>query len=78
MTDYDMFMQAGSAGNWDGFAASNRSGSGGNCSSIRATTPSGANRQWTKYWQTSPLKVPVMLVHSLWDQEDIYGRYSRL
>jgi len=20
-----------------------------------------------------PLKVPVMLVHSLWDQEDIYG-----
>ncbi len=25
-----------------------------------------------------PLKVPVMLVHSLWDQEDIYGAIGRL
>ena len=37
------------------------------------------------YWQDQavdkllaeePLKVPVMLVHSLWDQEDIYGEIA--
>ena len=39
----------------------------------RATTPSGAIRPWTRCWPPQPLKVPVMLVHSLWDQEDIYG-----
>ncbi len=26
-----------------------------------------------KILAAQPLKVPVMLVHSLWDQEDIYG-----
>ena len=26
-----------------------------------------------KLLAAQPLKVPVMLVHSLWDQEDIYG-----
>ena len=42
-------------------------------SSTRPTTPSGATRPWTSCWRAQPLKVPVMLVHSLWDQEDIYG-----
>ena len=27
----------------------------------------------TSCWPKQPLKTPVMLVHSLWDQEDIYG-----
>ena len=38
-----------------------------------ATTRSGATRRWTSCWRPQPLSVPVMLVHSLWDQEDIYG-----
>ena len=32
-----------------------------------------ATRPWTKSSPPQPLKVPIMLVHSLWDQEDIYG-----
>ena len=32
-----------------------------------------ATRRSTSCWQPKPLKVPCMLVHSLWDQEDIYG-----
>ena len=54
-------------------AGSSRSASGGSCSSTRATTRSGATRRWTRCWRAQPLNVPVMLVHSLWDQEDIYG-----
>ena len=50
-----------------------KSASGARFWSIPATTPSGAIRRWTRCWRRQPLKVPVMLVHSLWDQEDIYG-----
>ena len=57
----------------DAGAGSNRSASGARSSSIRATTPSGATRRWTRFWRRSRSQVPVMLVHSLWDQEDIYG-----
>ena len=31
-----------------------------------------------KILAAQPLKVPVMLVDSLWDQEDIYGAHGRL
>ena len=34
---------------------------------------SGASRPLTRVLSSRPLQVPVMLVHSLWDQEDIYG-----
>ena len=54
-------------------AASSRSASGARSSSIRPTTRSGATRRWTRCSRAQPLTVPVMLVHSLWDQEDIYG-----
>ena len=37
------------------------------------TTRSGATRRSTRCSPKQPLTVPVMLVHSLWDQEDIYG-----
>ena len=63
---------------WGGAAASSRSASGGRSSSTRATTPSGATRRWTSCWRRSRCTVPVMLVHSLWDQEDIYGAHRRL
>ena len=71
--DYDMFMQAGSAGE---------------LGRRRGLEQVGFWREILKhpsydaYWQQQavdkilarePLKVPVMLVHSLWDQEDIYG-----
>ena len=72
--DYDMFMQAGSAGELGrrrgleqlGFWQQARS-------SIPPTTRSGSDQAVDKLLAAQPLKVPVMLVHSLWDQEDIYG-----
>jgi putative CocE/NonD family hydrolase len=71
--DYDMFMEAGSAGE---------------LGRLRGLEQVGFWRQilahpsYDAYWREQavdkilakePLKVPVMLVHSLWDQEDIYG-----
>src|SRR3989454_7046537 len=71
--DYDMFMQAGSAGE---------------LGKRRGLEQTGFWRKllehpsYDSFWQEQavdrllakePLKVPVMLVHSLWDQEDIYG-----
>jgi len=71
--DYDMYIQAGSAG-----ALGQRHG----------MEPLGfwrkilAHPSYDVFWRDQamdrilagqPLKVPVMLVHSLWDQEDIYG-----
>jgi putative CocE/NonD family hydrolase len=71
--EYDMYMQAGSAG-----ALAQRHG----------LEPLGfwrklvAHPSYDAFWRDQamdrvlaqqPLKVPVMLVHSLWDQEDIYG-----
>jgi uncharacterized protein len=41
--------------------------------STPATTLSGAIRPVDRVLAAEPLKVPVMLVDSLWDQEDIYG-----
>jgi putative CocE/NonD family hydrolase len=71
--DYDMFMNAGSAGE---------------LGRIRGLEQVGFWRKllehptYDKWWRDQamdkvlaeqPLKVPMMLVHSLWDQEDIYG-----
>ncbi|HEU4869692.1 MAG TPA: CocE/NonD family hydrolase, partial [Pyrinomonadaceae bacterium] len=71
--DYDMFMEAVSAGE---------------LGRLRGLEQVGFWRKilehpnYDAYWQDQavdkilakqPLKVPVMLVHSLWDQEDIYG-----
>jgi putative CocE/NonD family hydrolase len=71
--DYDMFMEAGSAGE---------------LGRLRGLEQVGFWRRilehpaYDSYWQgqavdkllgAQPLKVPVLLVHSLWDQEDIYG-----
>ena len=71
--DYDMFMQAGSAGA---------------LGQLHGMEPLGFWRKllehpsYDAFWReqavdrvlaAQPLKVPVMLVHSLWDQEDIYG-----
>lgn len=71
--DYDMFMRAGSAGELGRQRGLDQSGF------WRKVI---AHPNYDSFWQDQamdkilakqPLKVPVMLVHSLWDQEDIYG-----
>jgi uncharacterized protein len=71
--DYDMFMQAGSAGEL---------GRQHNMEQLGFWRKLLEHPSYDSYWQnqamdkilaSQPLQVPVMLVDSLWDQEDIYG-----
>ena len=71
--DYDMFMEAGSAGD-----LATRRGLEQNGFWQKVV----AHPSYDAFWRdqavdrllaAQPLNVPVMLVHSLWDQEDIYG-----
>ena len=71
--DYDMFMEAGSAGE-----LGRRRG----LEQVGFWRKILEHPSYDAFWQdqavdrilaNQPLKVPVMLVHSLWDQEDIYG-----
>jgi len=71
--DYDMFMEAVSAGE-----LGRRRG----LEQVGFWRQILAHPNYDAYWREQavdkilakePLKVPVMLVHSLWDQEDIYG-----
>jgi putative CocE/NonD family hydrolase len=71
--DYDMFMEAGSAGE-----LGRRRG----LEQVGFWRKILEHPSYDAYWRDQavdqilakqPLKVPVMLVHSLWDQEDIYG-----
>jgi uncharacterized protein len=65
-------MEAGSAGELGAATVWSKSASGA----------SFEHPSYDEFWRdqavdkvlaAQPLKVPVMLVHSLWDQEDIYG-----
>ena len=71
--DYDMFMAYGSAGEL---------GKSHGMEQLGFWRQILAHPAYDAYWQDQavdkllakePLNVPVMLVHSLWDQEDIYG-----
>ena len=71
--DYDLFLQAGSAGEL---------GRSHGMQQIGFWNKIVAHPDYDAFWSdqavdkllaTQPLKVPVMLVHSLWDAEDIYG-----
>jgi len=71
--DYDMFMEAGSAGE-----LGRRRG----LEQVGFWRKLLEHPSYDSWWQdqavdrilaAQPLKVPTMLVHSLWDQEDIYG-----
>jgi uncharacterized protein len=71
--DYDMYLQAGSAGE-----LGRRRG----LQQVGFWNKLLAHPTYDSFWQqqamdkivaAQPLKVPTMLVHSLWDQEDIYG-----
>jgi putative CocE/NonD family hydrolase len=71
--EYDFFMNAGSAGEL---------GRQHGMEQLGFWTKILAHPAYDSFWQeqamdkilaAQPLKVPMMLVHSLWDQEDIYG-----
>jgi putative CocE/NonD family hydrolase len=71
--DYDLFMESGSAGEL---------GQRHGMEQIGFWRKLLAHPGYDAFWRDQavdkilagqPLKVPVMLVHSLWDQEDIYG-----
>jgi len=71
--DYDMFMQAGSAG---------KLGRRRGLEQVGFWRKILEHPSYDAFWReqavdrvlaAQPLTVPVMLVHSLWDQEDIYG-----
>ncbi len=71
--DYEMFMEAGSAGEL---------GRSHGMEQVGFWRKILEHPNYDAYWRDQavdkilvkePLKVPVMIVHSLWDQEDIYG-----
>jgi len=71
--DYDMFMQAGSAGELGRRRGLEHVGFWKKILEHPAYDAFWQDQAVDKILAKEPLKVPVMLVHSLWDQEDIYG-----
>ena len=70
---YDMFMQAGSAGELGRRRGLDQLGFWRKLTEHPAYDAFWREQAVDKLLAERPLKVPVMLVHSLWDQEDIYG-----
>jgi putative CocE/NonD family hydrolase len=71
--DYDMFMEAGSAGELGRRRGLEQVGFWRKLLEHPAYDAFWRDQAVDKILAEQPLKVPVMLVHSLWDQEDIYG-----
>jgi uncharacterized protein len=71
--DYDMFMQAGSAGELGRRRGMEQVGFWRKLLEHPSYDAFWRDQAVDKVLAGQPLKVPVMLVHSLWDQEDIYG-----
>ena len=71
--DYDMYMQAGSAGELGKQRGLEQTGFWRKLIEHPAYDSFWQQQAMDKLLAKEPLKVPVMLVHSLWDQEDIYG-----
>lgn len=70
---YDMFLQAGSAGELGRRRGLDQLGFWKKLTEHPAYDAFWREQAMDKLLAKRPLKVPVMLVHSLWDQEDIYG-----
>jgi predicted acyl esterase len=68
-----MYLQAGSAGALGRRAASSRLGFWRKLLEHPAYDAFWRDQAVDKMLAGQPLTVPVMIVHSLWDQEDIYG-----
>ena len=71
--DYDLFMQAGSAGELGRQYGMAQLGFWNKLLAHPAYDAFWSDQAVDKLLGRLPLKVPVMLVHSLWDQEDSYG-----
>jgi putative CocE/NonD family hydrolase len=71
--DYDLYMQAGSAGELGRRHGLEQTGFWRKVLAHPSYDAFWRDQAMDKVLATQPLKVPVMLVHSLWDQEDIYG-----
>jgi len=71
--DYDMFMEAGSAGELGQRRGLEQSGFWRKILEHQTYDSWWRAQAMDKVLGGRPLTVPVMLVHSLWDQEDIYG-----
>ena len=71
--EYDLFMQAGSAGELGRQYGMQQLGFWNKLLAHPAYDSFWSDQAVDKLLAAEPLKVPVMLVHSLWDQEDIYG-----
>jgi putative CocE/NonD family hydrolase len=71
--DYDMYMEAGSAGELGRRRGMEQIGFWQKLLEHPAYDAWWRDQAVDKVLATQPLNVPVLLVHSLWDQEDIYG-----
>jgi hypothetical protein len=71
--DYDMFMEAGSAGELGRRRGLEQTGFWRKLLEHPSYDAFWSDQAVDKILAGQPLKVPVLLVHSLWDQEDIYG-----
>jgi uncharacterized protein len=71
--DYDEFLDAGSAGELGRRHGSEQVGFWRKLLEHPSYDAFWQEQAMDKILAAQPLKVPVMLVHSLWDQEDIYG-----
>lgn len=70
---YDMFMEAGSAGELGRRRGLEQTGFWRKLLEHPAYDAFWSDQAVDKILAAQPLQVPVMLVHGLWDQEDIYG-----
>ena len=70
---YDLYMRAGSAGALAKAQGLDQIGFWRKVAEHPAYDDFWQNQAMDKLLAAQPLTVPVMLVHSLWDQEDIYG-----
>jgi uncharacterized protein len=71
--EYDMYMQAGSAGELGRRRGLDQLGFWNKLVEHPAYDAFWRDQAVDKLLAKQPLKTPVMLVHSIWDQEDIYG-----
>ena len=71
--DYDLFLQAGSAGELGRLHGLEQLGFWKKILDHPGYDAFWKDQAMDRILGAQPLKVPVMLVHSLWDQEDIYG-----
>ena len=71
--DYDLYMRAGSAGELGRQRGLEQIGFWNKLIAHPAYDEFWRGQAMDKLLAAQPLKIPVMLVHSLWDQEDIYG-----